>query len=119
MAYDYLEQSEVRDVGCSPHNILPSANQPMGESDIGSANFRQNKGRKAKSLVQFQLARGYLSMGISLLDVKTSTCIWLTYLVLSYFATKDRLSHRETKWCLNTVHILFQALNHKGKCPKD
>ena len=53
MAYDYLEQSEVRDVGCSPHSILPSANKPMGESDIGSANFRQNKGRKAKSLLQF------------------------------------------------------------------
>ena len=77
MAYDYLEQSEVRDVGCSPHNILPSANQTMGESDIGSANFRQNKGRKAKSLVQFKLARGSLSMAISLLDVKASTCMGL------------------------------------------
>ena len=37
MADDFLKWSEeVRDVGCSPHNILPSANQLMGESHIGS-----------------------------------------------------------------------------------
>ena len=32
MEDDFLKWSEeVRDGGCSPHNILPTANQPMGE----------------------------------------------------------------------------------------
>ena len=35
MADDFLKRSEVRDVGHSSHNILPLANQPMGESHVG------------------------------------------------------------------------------------
>ena len=54
---------------------------------------------------------GYLTMAISLLDVKASTCMGLTYLVLSYFATKDRLSHRETNRCLNAVKTNVMALS--------
>ena len=50
-------------------------------------------------------------MAISLLDVKASTCMGLTYLVLSYFATKDRLSHRETNRCLNAVKTNVMALS--------
>ena len=41
MADDFRKQSEVRDVGHSSQYILPSANQPMGESHIGSVGIFQ------------------------------------------------------------------------------
>ena len=41
MADDFRKQSEVRDVELSSHNILPSANQPMGESHIGNVGIFQ------------------------------------------------------------------------------